>query len=122
MSYMMLKHLHMTFALLSALGFLLRGIWMLMDSPLLRHKLTRILPHVIDTLLLVTAVALIIISHLYPFVVPWLTWKLLLVVVYIVLGVFALRGAKTKPVRTGLFVLNLGVLATIFWLAVAKPY
>ncbi len=122
MSYMMLKHLHMTFALLSALGFLLRGIWMMMDSPLLQKKLTRILPHVIDTLLLATAVALIIISHQYPFVVPWLTWKLLLVIVYIGLGVFALRGAKTKRARTGLFVLNLGVLAAIFWLAVAKPY
>jgi uncharacterized membrane protein SirB2 len=50
MSYLALKHLHITCVVLSGLGFCLRGAWMLVESPLRQHRLARILPHIVDTL------------------------------------------------------------------------
>ena len=57
--YPFLKHLHVTCVVLTAGGFVLRGIWMLRASPLLHHPLTRVLPHVNDTLLLAAGVGLL---------------------------------------------------------------
>ena len=67
MPYEAIKHLHMTFARLSIIGFVLRGVWMMRDSPMLGRRLVRILPHIIDTLLLVTAIALAVMIAQYPF-------------------------------------------------------
>ena len=53
-----LKLVHVSAVYLSGTGFVLRGIWMLMDSPLLKARLTRILPHIIDTVLLGSAILL----------------------------------------------------------------
>ena len=58
MSYLAIKHLHVTCVILSGLGFGLRGAWMLMDSPRLQHRLARTLPHVVDSLLLGSALTL----------------------------------------------------------------
>ncbi len=93
------KHIHLTFVALSALGFLLRGIWMIMDSPLLTAKLTKILPHVFDTLLLVSALTLAISLKLNPADHPWLLAKIIGLVAYIGLGVVALKPKFPKPVR-----------------------
>jgi hypothetical protein len=54
--YLMIKHIHVTCVLLSIAGFALRGWWMLVDHRLLRHRLTRSVPHVVDTVLLGTAI------------------------------------------------------------------
>ena len=66
MNYFALKHLHVTFAVLSGAFFLLRGIWMLSGSTLLQRRWVRIAPHVIDTLLLASAVVLRVWSSQYP--------------------------------------------------------
>jgi uncharacterized membrane protein SirB2 len=58
MNYLALKHFHMTFAALSGFLFLLRGLWMLADSPTMQRRWVRILPHLIDTALLLSAMAL----------------------------------------------------------------
>lgn len=118
--YMGLKHLHMLCALLSITGFTLRGIWMLADSPLLQKKFVRIAPHIIDTLLLVTAFSLAFMINQYPFFAAWLTAKLLALVLYIVLGVIALKKGKTKAVRGVAFVLALVTFAYIFGVARTK--
>ena len=85
----------MVLAVFSISGFILRWIWMMYESTLSSHPLTRILPHVIDTLFLASAVWLSVTIRQYPFTDAWLTAKILGLVVYIVLGSFALRRAIT---------------------------
>ncbi len=120
-TYIILKHLHVTFAVLSLLGFSLRGFWMLKESPMLQKKPVRILPHINDTLLLLTAIMLAIVTGFYPFVVGWVTLKVVLLVVYIVLGVFALKRGKTKQTRTVFFIAALATILAIFAIAGIKP-
>jgi uncharacterized membrane protein SirB2 len=98
-----LKTLHISCAAISIAGFVLRGGWMLIDSPLLQARLTRVLPHVVDTLLLGTGVALALLSAQYPFVHSWLTAKIVALVIYIGLGMVALKRGRTKAVRLTAF-------------------
>lgn len=120
-TYLILKHLHVTFAVLSLLGFSLRGFWMLKESPMLQKKPVRILPHINDTLLLLTAIMLAVLTGFYPFVTGWVTLKVILLVVYIVLGVFALKRGKTRQSRTVFFVAALATIIAIFAIAGIKP-
>lgn len=125
MSYLAFKHLHVTFVVLSGLGFVLRGCWMLLDSPRLRERWVRVAPHVIDTGLLASAIALAIISGQYPFARPWLTAKLFGLAAYIVCGSLALKRARTKTGRSAFFVLALLIFAYIVSVALTKnplPY
>jgi hypothetical protein len=55
LDYLNLKHVHMGCAAVSGSLFLLRGIWMLRDSPRLQQRWVRTAPHVVDTLLLGSA-------------------------------------------------------------------
>ncbi|MGD1976892.1 MAG: SirB2 family protein [Gammaproteobacteria bacterium] len=118
--YMALKHLHMTFAGLSIGLFVLRGIWMFADSPRLNAKLTRIVPHVVDTVLLASAVGLMFVIHQYPFAQGWLTAKLLGLVLYIVLGTIALKRGSTKTIRGIAFFAAVAVFVWIFMTATMR--
>jgi len=120
MSYLALKHLHVACVLISGLGFVLRGIWMLRDSSLLSHRLSRILPHVVDTALLGSALALAVWSGQYPFAAGWLTAKVGGLLAYIVLGVFALKRGKTKAVRAAFLLLALTAYAYIVNVALTR--
>lgn len=120
-SYQLVKHLHMTTAVLSLLGFLLRGYWMMTENKLLTKKPVKILPHINDSILLGAAIYLVIITQMYPFVINWLTAKVFLLVVYIVAGVFALKRGKTKQARVVAFVVAIASVLTMFYLASAKP-
>lgn len=73
---------------------------MLADSPRLQGKVLRVLPHVIDTVLLASAVALVVWSRQIPFVQPWLGAKLVALLVYILLGTIAIKRGRTKGTRT----------------------
>lgn len=110
---MAFKHIHLTSVVLTIVFFIVRGIWMMMDSPKLQKKWVRIVPHIIDTVLLASAIGLVITIHQYPFVHGWVTAKLLGVVVYIVLGTIALKSGKTKGARVVAFV---AALATLFYI------
>lgn len=103
--YPFLYYLHVGTVCISGAFFALRGLWMLMESELLEKKLVRVLPHVIDTFLLLAAIGLAVLSQQYPFVEHWLTAKFIALVAYIGLGVFALRRGKTKAIRTMFLVL-----------------
>jgi uncharacterized membrane protein SirB2 len=119
-NYLALKHLHVTCAVLSGSFFLLRGLWMLTDSPLLQRRWVRVVPHVVDTLLLATALVLVFWSGQYPFVQPWLTAKVLALVAYIVLGTIALKRGKTKGVRTFALLAALATFAYIVAVALTR--
>ncbi|NMM27110.1 MAG: SirB2 family protein [Glaciimonas sp.] len=120
MSYLALKHFHVTCAVLSGSLFLLRGFWMLVDSPILQRRWVRIAPHVIDTLLLTSALVMVFWSSQYPFVQNWLTAKVIALVVYIGLGTVALKRGKTKTVRVAAFISALLVFAYIVGVALTR--
>lgn len=94
-----IKGVHVACVVLSGAGFLLRGFWMLRASPLLTSRPARLLPHLVDTLLLASALTLAVISGQYPFVQPWLTAKVLGLVAYIVLGSIALKRGRSRNIR-----------------------
>lgn len=120
MDYYGLKHFHMTCAGLSGLLFLLRGGWMLRGSNMLQQKWVRIAPHLIDTLLLVSAILLAVWSRQYPGQQPWLTAKLLALAGYIVLGSVALKRGRTQGQRSAAFIGALALFAYIVAVAVTK--
>lgn len=117
MSYLALKHLHVTCVVLSGFGFCLRGWWMLRESPLRQHLLTRVLPHIIDTLLLGSALTMAWMSGQYPFVNGWLTAKLFGLLAYILFGMMALKRGRTRAIRARYF--GLAVLAYAYIVSVA---
>jgi uncharacterized membrane protein SirB2 len=118
--YFLLKYAHVTCVVLSYLGFLLRGVWMIRASPLLQQRWVSIVPHVVDTLLLASAVALAALLRQYPFVQPWLTAKVIALVAYIVLGVFALRRGRTRRVRIAAWIAAQAVFFYIVAVAVTR--
>jgi uncharacterized membrane protein SirB2 len=116
-SYLALKHLHVTCVVLSGLSFCLRGWWILRESALRQHRLTRVLPHIVDTLLLGSALSMAWMSGQYPFVNGWLTAKLCGLLAYILLGMMALKRGRTKAIRARYF--GLAVLAYVYIVSVA---
>jgi len=119
-SYALLKSIHYALALASIGGFVLRGAWMLVESPQLHHRLTRTLPHIIDTLFLIAGLALAHRIFQYPFTHDWLTAKILGLLVYIVLGSIALKRGKTKKQRGVAFVTAILTFAWIISVAMSK--
>lgn len=118
--YLALKHVHVTAVALSGTLFLLRGGLMLADSPRLRDRWARILPHVIDTLLLASAIGLVLWSGQIPFVQPWLGAKVVALCFYIVLGSIALKRGRSKGARVLALLLALSVFAYIVAVAVTR--
>ncbi len=98
------KAIHMITITVTICGFVLRGIWMLKESLLLKALPVRILPHVNDTILLISAVWTATFIDQYPFVNGWLTAKMLGLLAYIVLGAIALSYGRTRQIRIGAFV------------------
>lgn len=110
---------HITCVVISGIVFTTRGGLMLAGSPLANHKTVKRLSYVVDTLLLAAGIALTTIIHQYPFVQAWLTVKVLLLVVYIALGIFALRRGRTRGSRAGFLVAALAVYLFIVSVAIA---
>lgn len=98
--YPWLWRVHVGAVALSLCLFLLRGAWMLVESPRLRERWVRIAPHVVDTVLLVSALLLAAAIRQYPFVHDWLTAKVVALGLYIVLGTVALKRGRTRRART----------------------
>jgi uncharacterized membrane protein SirB2 len=90
---------------------------------MLQKRWVKIMPHVVDTLLLLSGVALIFITHFYPFSPQgtWLTEKLFGVIIYILLGFVALsKRPRSQTMRWLAFILALGCLYLIVKLAMTK--
>ena len=123
MSYLALKYVHITCVVLSGLGFLVRGWWMLNESDRLKARLIKIFPHVVDTLLLGSALMMAYLSGQYPFAQGWLTAKLFGLLTYIACGTMALKRGKTWETRV--IFLCLAVLSYVYIVSVAltrSPY
>ena len=118
--YLILKSTHTVFAILTISGFLLRGYWKLSGSTLSRHRVTRIAPHVIDALFLATGVALIIEIDLAVLQNAWLLAKFAGLLVYVGLGMVAMRFGRTSQVRMLAFVGAVAAFAYIVGAALWK--
>jgi uncharacterized membrane protein SirB2 len=119
-SYAAVKHIHITSVAISGSFFVLRGIWAMRNSPLLQERWVRIAPHLIDTILLSSALLMVFWSGQYPFAQAWLTAKVLALLLYIVLGSIALKRGKTARGRALAFCAALAVLAYILAVAVTR--
>jgi uncharacterized membrane protein SirB2 len=116
MDYLSIKHLHMGCAALSITLFLLRGAWMLQGSAMLQQRWVRIAPHLVDTVLLGSAVTLAVLSGQYPFAQPWLGAKVMALLLYIVLGTIALKRGRTRRIRAlafGAAILTFAYIAAV---------
>lgn len=111
--YFALKHIHVLCAAISIIGFIIRGALRIAGSNVLQKKWIHIAPHIIDTLLLLSAIGLMFSIQQYPFVNSWLTAKLFGLIIYIFLGVVTLRIAKTQPIRVISYLL---AIATFFYI------
>ena len=120
MDYQTIKHIHITCALLSGSLFFIRGCWMCADSSMLQRRWVKIAPHLIDTFLLTTAIIMAVWSQQYPFVVNWLSAKLVALILYIFLGTIALKCGKTKNKKITAFILALVVFIYILTVAISK--
>jgi len=124
-TYGVVKSVHIACVALSGAGFVLRGAWMMRGSPMLARRWVRVLPHVVDTALLASAVALTLNTGQYPLAQDWLTAKLLGLLAYIVLGTLALKRGRTMGIRISAFCGALLAFAYIVAVAITKlaaPY
>lgn len=118
--YPFIKHIHLTSVSISILFFIVRGGAMLVDAAWLQRKLVRILPHIIDTLLLLSAILLMVILQQYPLQQGWLTAKVIGLLCYIGFGTVALKRGKTKGVRIVALLLALASVAYIMSVAITR--
>lgn len=119
-SYLLLRYLHVLLALGSVLLFVVRGIPLVFFEYPVRQRWLRVLPHINDTCLLLSGLGLMVWSAQYPPVHAWLTLKLVLLVVYILLGIAAFRVRRPGILRPGLFVAALGVFCWIIAIALTR--
>jgi uncharacterized membrane protein SirB2 len=117
---MWLKYVHVTCAILSGTGYLVRGAWMMRESPWLRNTWVKVLPHVIDAILLGSAILLTIRIHQYPFVQDWLTAKVLALIAYIVVGAIGLKYGKTRKIRIAAWLGAVAIFLYILLVAVTR--
>lgn len=119
MSYLAVKTVHLCCVALSFTLFFLRGVWRLHDSPRMQQRWVRIVPHTIDTVLLISALALAAMLGLSPLDTPWLLAKIIALLVYIVLGSIALKRGKTQRIRLAAWLSAQAVFAYIVATALA---
>jgi len=120
MSYMLLKMIHVSSVVISYSLFFLRGIWLMQDSRHLQQRWVKILPHVFDTVLLTSAIALAILIQQDPINHAWLAAKVIGLLVYIFLGMIAIRFGKTRKIRIAAWVAAQCVFIYIVLVAVNK--
>ncbi len=118
--YATLKAVHITCVIASGTGFFARGLLMLAGSRWLNARFVRVAPHVVDTLLLASAITMAVIAHLVPTQQPWLMAKIVGLIAYIVLGAIALRYGRTRTQRTLAFVAALATFAYIVGVALTR--
>jgi len=115
--YPQIKWAHISCVVLSGGLFALRGVFVLTGSAFANDVILRRLSYAIDTILLAAGLLLASIIHQRPFVQPWLTTKVLLLLGYIALGFVALRFGKTRPMRLACFAAALIVYSFIISVA-----
>jgi uncharacterized membrane protein SirB2 len=118
--YLTVKTIHMTCALISFTGFLLRSYLMVIESRWLQHKLVLIAPHVIDTCFLLSGATMAFMVNFGLFNQFWLTSKLTLLMFYLFFVGMTLNRGRTKAIRIGTFFCAVFTFLYIVGIAVHK--
>ena len=114
MDYATLLVIHKITIGISLALFLLRGIWRMIDSPLMDRKWVKIVPHINDALLLAAAIGMLVVAGLNPLQHNWLLAQIIALLVYIGLGTVAIKRGETRQQRTLAFI---GALLTFGYIA-----
>lgn len=120
MDYFAIKLVHQTAATLSIAGFVVRGAASLVGAQWVSSRAAKTLPHLVDSVLLLSALMLAWTLHLTPDRTPWLLAKIVGLVLYVALGVIALRPGRPRGVRAAAWMGALFVVAWIISVAVTK--
>ncbi|HVO88338.1 MAG TPA: SirB2 family protein [Casimicrobiaceae bacterium] len=120
MDYTTWKLIHVTAVILSITGFIARALGSATGAGWASSRIARVSRDVVDTTLLVAAIALAWIARLSPLATPWLTAKIVGLIVYIVLGSIALKYGRTRRVRASAAVAAIVVFAYIASVAITK--
>jgi uncharacterized membrane protein SirB2 len=108
-----LRLLHIAAVTISITLFVTRAGLSLAGAEMLQHRFLRVAPHVVDSVLLASAVLLTLILRQYPFADGWLTAKLIALVGYVILGSIAIRRGRTPAIRA---VALVGALLTVAYI------
>jgi uncharacterized membrane protein SirB2 len=120
MSYAALKMIHVTSVVVSYLLFSLRSMWTMRGSAVLQQRWVKITPHVVDTILLVSAITLAVQIQQDPINDSWLSAKVAGLLIYIGLGMMALRFAKTRKMRISAWIAAQAAFLYIVLVALTK--
>jgi uncharacterized membrane protein SirB2 len=120
MDYATIKAVHVGTVAASYALFVLRGVWMIRGSSVLQARWVKIVPHVVDTVLLASAIALAAAIREYPFVAGRLTAKVVALILYIALGTVALKRGRSKRTRIAAWVAAQAVFLYIVMVAVTR--
>lgn len=120
MDYVIVKTIHQSAVALSFVGFFARGAGALSGAAWVRRRAAKSLPHLIDSVLLLSALTLAWTLRINPLDAPWLMAKIVALIVYIGLGVVALRPASPPPVRAAAWLGALLVFGYIVSVAITK--
>jgi uncharacterized membrane protein SirB2 len=118
--YLDVKLVHQSAVAMSLTGFFVRGAASLAGAQWLRTRLAKTLPHVVDSVLLLSALALAWTAGLTPMNSPWLLAKIAGLVVYVGLGIVALSPRASKAVRAVAWVAALATAGWIVCVAITK--
>lgn len=118
--YAQIKWVHVAAALASGALFFIRGLALHLNMRWPMAAPLRYVSYTINTILLTAALMLATILHQYPFVHSWLTVKVLLLIVYIVLGSYALKRGHTQRARVSFWLLAL--IVYVFIITVARAH
>jgi uncharacterized membrane protein SirB2 len=113
-----LKSLHVALAYITVVGFILRGIWSMLDDPEREARWVKIAPHVIDSMLLVLGITMALSLSISPLS-GWLAAKLVGLLCYIGFGVVTMRASTIALKLTG-FVGALLAIGYIFAVALSR--
>src|SRR5690606_9414946 len=94
--------------------------WMLAGSSQLQRRWVKVVPHLVDTVLLASAIGLALWSAQYPLQRPWLTAKVMALILYIVLGSVALKRGRTRNTRVAALVAALATFGYIVGVALTR--
>ena len=97
--YEFVKYIHVTAITLSISGFIFRVVLKANNSPYQSKYWFKKLPHKVDIILLASALTMVYILGVNPLTTFWIAEKIIGLLLYIMLGMVALRWGKTKNIK-----------------------
>ena len=118
--YEFLKLGHVSCVVISGSLFIYRYVSLRMHPDEPQHKALKVLPHINDTVLLASAIGMLVLTGLNPFTTPWLLAKILALVAYIVIAAICMRSVPGSRRQAVSFVAAISVFSYILLVGISK--